>query len=754
VVLVLCLVVDAFALLVSATMLTVGPGNTVDTAFYLLTLGVLLPAALLVACRTAATVRKEAGPSAVSALGAWAAVALLVILLVSRVARFAGVPSSVLLLPLAAAWMVGLLLAVRSVRGDGTARAWVGAGDARRAWSVAAVLGCASVLAFLSPEVFGPVRLAISVGIAAALSALHVRRARSPERRRWPLLVDAGVLALVVLTVTDVWAYLEYQRDGAPTYVLGDGLVFSPEILAFAHRLHAGFWLGPVNDVLHGRALLVEASSQYGVGSLYFLAAFFKLAPIGYGPLALVSSVLTGLQYALAYGVMRLAGCPRTLAVPAIAAAVVGLVLGSIGSPADFPSTGGMRFGIPWLVVGLTVLAARWPRPRRPIRGAAVGVVAISSVWSFETFFYTGAAFAAVAAFEAAALGPGEQRIRALVRYLALAAGACAVAHVVLAVGTRVFAGAWPDWTTYLAFLRAYAIEGELYRLTVDPWSPGLPIFLLLVGSGVALAALLARRRELVLECRPGLVAIAGSVGLGVASISYFVGHSHPNTLMYPALPALVAGCVGASVIERPRLGAPRAARLLAVAVGLWVAALLAISGWPDATQKWRRTALAHAVPGAGHGGSIAEAAARLWRSPPSDARAPEAEALLARRLPSGAPALVLLEPELTVETLVRGGRVNVLPIGHPEQENLVPQLADPRVLRSVERLAPGTLMLVQPDQLDAPVKALLALPSGRRKLVRVQRLALERIAERFRLETVERGPSGLALVRLRARQP
>jgi len=60
-----------------------------------------------------------------------------------------------------------------------------------------------------------------------------------------------------------------------------------------------------------------------------------------------------------------------------------------------------------------------------------------------------------------------------------------------------------------------------------------------------------------------------------------------------------------------------------------------------------------------------------------------------------------------------------------------VPQLADPRVLGSVERLTPGTLMLVQPDQLDAPVKAVGVPPSGRGKLVRVQRLALVRLRAR-----------------------
>jgi hypothetical protein len=115
----------------------------------------------------------------------------------------------------------------------------------------------------------------------------------------------------------------------------------------------------------------------------------------------------------------------------------------------------------------------------------------------------------------------------------------------------------------------------------------------------------------------------------------------------------------------------------------------------------------------------------------------------------------VILEPELTIETLVRSRRVNVLPIGHPEQESLVPRQADPPVLRATDRLPAGTLMLTQPGQFDPPVEPRGAAPHLRKgRLARIQRVALRRIRAKFRLETLERGPSGLAIVRLRRRGP
>lgn len=745
--LVLCLLVGGFALVSSAVILAFGPSDNVDWGLFLLTLVVLVPAALAAASRIARTLEAAGGPAAVSAVAARAATGLLAILLVSRVAGALGWSSSAVLVGLIALWAAALAVAVRRASRWNRSTDVLAGGDGARTWVVPAALACVSVVAFLSPTLLQPLKLGVSLAIAAALTVLHAHSRRSHHRRRVRWLVDAGAVALVIMTVTDVSAYLEYLRPDARTVVL-DGLTYSPETLAYVQRFHQGFWLAPVNDILHGRALLVDLSAQYGVGVFYFLAGFFQIAPLGYGPLSLLVGFLTALQYATAYGVMRLGGCPRRLAVPAITAAVIGLLLGSLGSPADFPGTGGLRFGLGWLVAACAVLWTRWPGRRRSLQAAAVALVGIASVWSFETFAVVSATFLAVAAFEAAALEPGR-RARSFGRNMLAAACCCVFAHLVLAIGTRAFAGSWPDWSTYLAFVRSYA--GGLYVLAVRPWSPGLPILFLHLASAIALAALLARRHRLVLERRPLLLGIAATSGLGIASFGYFVGHSHPNTLLYVALPAVVEACLWVSLVGDRLLQAPRAPRLVATAAGAWLAVLLAISGWPDATDKWRRTALDQAIPG--HGGRIREAVPRLWRSPPSDSRAPEAQALLDRHLPKGEPALVITEPELSVETLVRSDRVNVLPIGDPEQDNLVPNETYPKVRRAIDRLPPGTLMLTQLAVFDAPVKPLGLRPNSRGRLVRQQKLALDRIRARFRLEEVDRSPRGFAVVRLAARQ-
>jgi len=745
--LVLCLLVGSFALVSSAVVLAVGTSDQADWALFLFTLVVLVPGALAAGRRIARTLEAAGGPAAVSAVAVRAAIGLLAVVLAARAARALGSSSSAVLVVLIALWGGALAVAVRRGSRWGRSEAVLADRDAARTWLVLVALACLSVIAFLSPALLQPVKLGISLAVAAALTVLHDHSRRSRHRRWMGRLVDAGAVALVVLTVTDVSAYLEYLRPDAKTVVL-DGLAYTPDLLGYVQRAHQGFWLAPLNDMLHGRALLVDVSAQYGVGVFYFLAGFFQIAPLGYGALSLLAGFVTSLQYATAYGVMRLGGCPRTIAVPAITAAVIGLVLGSLGSPADFPSTGGLRFGLAWLVAALAVLGTRWPRSRRSLQGAAVALVGLASVWSVETFAVVAATFIAVAAFEAATQERGH-RARYFGRSMIAAVCSCFFAHLVLAVGTRAFAGSWPDWSMYLAFVRSYA--GGLYILAVRPWSPGLPVLFVHVASAIALAALLARRHRLALERRTLVSAIAVTSGLGVASFAYFVGHSHPNTLLYVSLPAVVEVCLWVSLVGDRLLQAPRATRLVATAGALWLAALLVISGWPDAIDKWRRTALDQAIPG--HGGRLREAVPKLWRSPPGDARAPEAQALLDRHLAKGEPALVIMEPALSVETLVRSERVNVLPIGDPEQDNVVPHESYPKVRRAIDGLPPGTLMLAQLRALGAPAKPPAVRPDSRRKLVRLQKVALDRIRARFRLEEVDRSPRGFAVVRLAARR-
>ena len=98
----------------------------------------------------------------------------------------------------------------------------------------------------------------------------------------------------------------------------------------------------------------------------------------------------------------------------------------------------------------------------------------------------------------------------------------------------------------------------------------------------------------------------------------------------------------------------------------------------------------------------------------------------------------------------MHSGRVNMLPISHPEQDNLIPEEVNPKVIATVDALRSGTLMLTQPAAWNAPLRRpAVYAPSA---FLAVQRLAIDRIRSRFDLQIVERTATGLAIVRLQAR--
>jgi hypothetical protein len=75
------------------------------------------------------------------------------------------------------------------------------------------------------------------------------------------------------------------------------GLIYRPEL--YVDRLHYNFFLAPVNDILHGKMLFVNSTSQYGVGVIYLIAAIYRIFhfPVYYAGLSLIVDVLFILQY-------------------------------------------------------------------------------------------------------------------------------------------------------------------------------------------------------------------------------------------------------------------------------------------------------------------------------------------------------------------------------------------------------------------------------------------------------------------------
>ena len=242
-------------------------------------------------------------------------------------------------------------------------------------------------------------------------------------------------------------------------------------------------FVGAINDILHGRAMLVGAYSQYGVGNMYALAPIFKVIPLGYGTFEFVNEALWVALFCCIYAILRAARVPRLLAVLAITLIIFSSVFAEITAfytYIGFPSTGPLRFGPAFPVVLAMVVGGRRINPG-VAHAVAVAVVGVSAVWSFEAFIYTGATFLAAAAADAVSRNDSRRRFTRLV---VAAAVACVFIHAVLALATRIFAGAWPDWGGYLEFIRLYSQKG-FGQLAGPRASPDflLCFFLLRVGS-------------------------------------------------------------------------------------------------------------------------------------------------------------------------------------------------------------------------------------------------------------------------------
>lgn len=722
-----------------------GQKQNVETALYIIAFGLILPAALIVVPRLADAIAARVDGGALSGVAAVVAGTLAASIMVARALPGAGVAEAggaVAIWTLATVAVLaratrsppwGPLLFVARWGGP----AWVGAGSL--------VLG--SLLAFASLRSISPLALAIGLVTVLGSLAAYARRGdaglpRLP--RRWGVAVDVGFVALVLLAVPDLVIFSAPGADG------GFLAAFETSVIQFHHN----FVLGPANVVLHGGALLVDTASQYGVGSIYFLAAWFQLAPIGYGTFGFLDGVLFALFFAAGYCVLRLAHTPRSLAAATLAIAVVGLIYNLPYSVGSLPAQHGpLRFGLPMLVILAATLGARSGRGACAASGAQVAVLGLASVWALEAFVYTVVTFAAIASFQAW-IRPAPGRLGWLVRRAALALTGCVCAHLALTGGTFGFTGELPDYGRYLAFLRSFAF-GKVGNITYDfsRWSPALAVGAAYAASAAGFVLVLRRRPEIVERERTAFIALCGITAYGVVLYSYFVDRSADHILPYVCLPAVLAGGLWLSLLMRDALGGSRSSRLGGLAFALATSVLVVAVAWSSIGDRFSRSALGHALPG----GDSARAALReLWTLPPLDSRSPRGEELLARYMPGEERVLTLVAPDLEAEILIRTDRINRLPLSYPTEDSFASPQYIPDLRRAVAALRPGDRLLTQEEGLETfaalraePSRDPFADPVGG-SLAPLQAWVLQRLGRRFDLEVIHRDDQGFVVAALK----
>jgi hypothetical protein len=707
-----------------------------ESVAFIGTFAVLLPLAAIFAPRALDRVAARHGEGIATDLALALGIALCVLLAAGKVAErafsasgvamlFAG---SVLWLALAAA---GLVILLRREIHAGAIQRIAPALPAVLAASVAAVALC-----FAQFHSITPVPLVAGLVIAAAAGYLVAFRQPTLPRPSRGLLVGADVVALVLIALA------------VPNLV-----VFTPEdpsasLQTTIIQFHQDFFLGPANALVGGGTMLVDVVSQYGVGSILFLAGVFKLIPIGNGTLAFTEGVLAAGMFCLAYVTLRLAGAGRILAWATLAVAVVVLVFNLVYPLGALLQHGAFRFGMPMVILAAAAWEARAERGRTALWVIQVATVGIASLWALEAFLYCVGAIVGLVAFRAATAPAGRLRIVARSALQVLAA--CVVVQVVFAVATLIGAGQLPDWGDYLKTLHEF-LSGPVGDLTYDfsAWSAGLAIGAIYAASALAIVLVLLREPELVAANRRALLVLSGMTGYGIALFSYFVNRSAEHIVPYVSLPAVLVVALWLSIVLRDWRFSPLT-RGAGVAAAAAAAALLIAAAWSNVGLRFSQSALAIAAPG---GKSLSGSLDRLWHPPPLAPGATDAERLLRTYMPGEHESVVLTSADLSVEALMRTGRVNEIPLSDPWEDSLLPDLHTADVEDAVAKLRPGQLMLIDGASREV-LKSGAAGPSGivPAGIASLQALALRRIDERFKLGVVARSPSGVEVVELRPR--
>lgn len=725
--------------------------QSAKSAMYLVSFVVLLPLSLWVAPRLADRIAAGAGAAGLTTLSALMTGSLAGMLILVRVS--ARLP-----------WgdgLVALLVGVLLWGAGAGAALW--RASQKRPWPLlqrlapltrqlcvaAGLLVAGAVLCVTRPSSLHPVPLIVGAVIVAALvtgprliGASDGRSAPVRPPRSLPRVLDVVVVVVLALAIPNVVIF--HVTGKIPNIFLPPGVIADQQ----------NYLLGSANQLQGGGALLVNVPvSQYGVGLVYFMNAWFHVVPIGYGTLGALDGILTALFYICAYAVLRIAGVGRALAAAALGVAVVGLVYSLVYGVGALPETGPLRFGLPMVLVAARTAETRWPD--RPVWPAlAFGVLGLSAVWAFEAFAYTALTFLAIAVAQAW-LRPAAQRRRWLIRQVAAGVGVCLAFHVALALVTLLVAGRLPDWGQYFTYLRSFLLGGTAGTISYGfaEWSPGLAVGVGAFASAAAALLLVRRAPGVARQAPAALIAVAGSSAYAIGLLSYTDNRSSTYLLPYIALPLVVAAGLWLSLLVRGG-SAPPAVRRGAFAGAAALAALLVSAAWPSIGPNFSNTALAHAYPG----GGLRAAVHRLWHPPPIDPRAVEAVRLLDRYVP-GRTALVLLptDPDLGVEILMRARRTSPLFIADPVDDSLVPSLWLSRVPAQVAALAAGRRLLINvgTERVLADLRAHPAadpafhhLADGNGELEWVLR-ALDR---RFRILPIHRGSGGLMVAQLAAR--
>lgn len=367
----------------------------------------------------------------------------------------------------------------------------------------------------------------VSLVIAAALLLLGRARVARWNQLRIPLLLVLGV---------------SFFRLG---FCTEDQIV---DNTAVAH--HIDLLFGAINQVSHGRTILVDTSSQYGIAYPYFFG--LALAPFGVTAASICAAFATldVISLGFIYLVLRRTARDRRVDGPITELLFVGL----IGVMASFCLAA--VFDLTWIYYQYFPLRVVWgcfffwyggyvareERPRRYSRLVMLGyaLAGLSVLWNADTGLVILIAWTATMSFDSLrrrSSGWGGL-MRAVGAQAALMVLAIVVPIALYALFAWVRAGAAIALGDYLRFQRAFYGAG-FFMLPMNPWELWQPMLLI---PFVAILAVMRRWLSRSADAQSTERLFIALYGIGI--FSYYQGRSHVHVLLVVAYPAVMLGAL------------------------------------------------------------------------------------------------------------------------------------------------------------------------------------------------------------------
>jgi hypothetical protein len=508
-----------------------------------------------------------------------------------------------------------------------------------RPWAAAVLYGLAPLMALLWYEPFAyrayihKVPLLAAAGCALLALGLPLLAAGGKEKRSlWP-----GLLA--GLAVVGIFAAPQYSID----------------------VVHQNFYLGPANQILHGRTVGVDLHNQYGVLVHYFLAACagLGLMELSHAGFSRFNHLLLAMMILAVFALLR--RMLKTPLTPFAGLALLVLVyLGMHRPVAALPSLGPLRFG-----PAVLLLIAAYFRNRGGKRAVRLGLeclaLALAALWSLETMIYALSAYLFLLVLESwCEAGGAEAFFTGLKSRLFRAAATLAAAGCGLYLFTRFRSGSLPRRDIYLDYVTYYAVTG-FAALPIAFFGNWLLLVLVCFFALVALAVGLMQGQKPGNDAR---VAAAMAV-LGAVEFSYFLHRSHPDALVALAPPVVVAGFYW---LDQALLKAAADRHKLfwtsAFFAGLLTAASVMQACWPQ-FKRHLRAEPAAGLWGQWRGVTVFSAGDEKWMDRAAD---------MLRRNFSGTDRVAALMPwKYDVSVMLRSGKSHLYPVGNFLQEDTVP---------------------------------------------------------------------------------